>query len=159
MPEVNRIDEARLAAELRQRAIESRRQNDRAVQGAVQQIQEIRREIETLAARLQEHAHDFRRRARRTPVEESSSHVVFANAHLRFAGAILQGLRRTASMDRVLETQRAEQREARRREEQETQQRQVYEHSRLVGQLQKPSDDSLVELYSEILEGEGVSHA
>jgi vacuolar-type H+-ATPase subunit I/STV1 len=142
---------------VRQRAAEVRRQQRQTTEEAVQEIQELRKEIETLAARLQERAHAFRVRARRVLDEESNSHIVFANAHLRFSGAILQGLRRTTAIDRVLRVNEAEREEVRRRELLEAQRQRVHDHGRLVDRLQLPTDDPMAELYGEILEGE-VTH-
>lgn len=152
-------EEMRRIAEQRRQAAEARRQRERATEEAVQQIQETRKEIETLAARLQEQANTFRSRSRRTLDEESSSHVVFANAHLRFAGAILQGLRRTAFIDRTLEIGRVEREEARQREERELQERQARDSNRQVEQLQLPTDDAMTELYGDLVSEEEAAHA
>jgi len=134
------------------------RQQEKTSREAVQQIQKTRQEIEILVARLQEQADVFRKQSRRALNEESGAHIAFANAHLRFSGAILQGLRRTASVDRVLETSQAEREGNRRRDEWERQQRQVRDHGRLVDRLRLPTNDPMAELYGEILEGE-MTHA
>jgi hypothetical protein len=161
MPEAAtaRSDGARRLAEARrEREAEERRKREKASREAIQQIQETRQEIEALASRLQEQADAMRKQSRRTLDEDSNARIVFANAHIRFAGAMLQGLRRTASVDRTLVTRQADNREDRRRREWEEQQRQVRDHGRLVDRLQLPTNDPMAELYGEILEGD-MTHA
>jgi len=145
--EVRRVEAQRLREE------ELRQQRDKTAQATITQIQKIRGEIETSVARLHELSLELRTSARRTLDASSSSHIVYANAHLRVVGALTQGLRRTASMDRVLLIGQREQEDARRREEEARQDREVREHDRLVDQLSLPSEDDFEELYGEVLSG------
>ena len=137
------------------RLMELRRQQEERNLEAIQGIQEIRLELESLAKRMQEKAYEFRRTSRKFAGEDSSSYVVFANIHMRLAGAILQGIRRATPLDGVLETRRLEQREA----EEDRRREQVRENERVLRRIREPSEDALSELYGSLLEGEGLSNA
>ena len=133
------------------RESEVRQQREQAVQGTIEQMQKVRGDIEASVAKLHELSTELRAKARRTLDASSSGYIVFANSHLRFAGMIAQGLRRSGSMDRILETTKREQEEARRREEAERQAVEAREHNRLVEQLSLPTSDDFDELYGEVL--------
>ncbi len=128
-----------------------RQQREKAADEAIVQIQKVRGDIEASVAKLHELSTDLRTKARRTLDASSSGYVVFANAHLRFAGMIAQGLRRSGSMDRILVATQREQEESRRREEAERLDREARENNRLVEQLSLPTSDDFDELYGEVL--------
>jgi len=145
--EVRRVQAQRLREE------ESRDQRDKTAQATITQMQRIRGDIEASVAKLHELSLELRTTSRRTLDASSSSYIVYANAHLRVVGALTQGLRRTASMDRVLVIGQREQEDARRRDEEARQDREVREHDHLVNQLSLPSEDDFEELYGEVLNG------
>ena len=147
MPETQPSRISQLEA-LRQRAEEA---NEREVETLIGQIKEARQEVETALSRLTYLSDEMRSRARRSPADGSSSLVVFANAHLRFAGAASQGMKRTASMDRVLERAKAEKEEAHRRESQERQWAEARRAQKQVEKLVLPTDDAFDELYVEVV--------
>lgn len=146
MPEVQPTQVNPLEA-LRKRAEEA---NGREVETLIEQIKEARREVEAGLAKLTHLADEMRGRARRTP-ESSPSLVVFANAHLRFAGAATQGMKRTASMDRVIDRAKAEKEESERRDAQERKWAATRKAQKQVERLVLPADDGFEELYGEVV--------
>lgn len=150
MPE-SRLSRVEQLEALRRKAEED---NDREVGSLVEKIKESRREVETALSRLAELAEEMRGRSRRVPSEASSSLTVFATAHLRFASAVSQGLKRTASMDRVLDRAKADQEEAKRREALEKQWADRRQARKDVERLILPvsDDDAFDGLYGEIVD-------
>lgn len=139
-----REDQQRRESDLRQ-------QREKVADVTVLQMQEIRGDIEASVARLHKLSSNLRATARRTLDASSSGYIVFANAHLRFAGMIAQGLRRSGSMDRILVATKREQEEDRHREEAERLDKEARENNRLVEQLSLPTSDDFDELYGEVL--------
>lgn len=148
MPETQPSRESQLEI-LHQRAAEA---NEREVEALIGRIKEARQEVETSLTKLVALSEEMRARARRTPAEGSSSLVVFANAHLRFAGAARQGVTRTASMDRVLERAKSEKEELQRREAYERQRAEARKAQKQVERLVLPTDDAFEELYGEVVD-------
>jgi hypothetical protein len=132
---------------LRKRAEEA---NNREVESLIGRIKEARQEVETALTRLTYLSDELRSRARRAP-ENSSSLVVYANAHVRFAGAASQGMRRTASMDRLLDRAKAEKEETQRREALERKWAESRRVQKQVDRLILPTDDAFSELYGEVV--------
>jgi hypothetical protein len=149
MPELNQ-DQLQLQQleALRQRTEEA---NEKEVQSLISQIKESRQEIETNLAKLGGLADELRTRSRRIANDSSASHVIFATAHLRFAGAAAQGIKRTVAMDRMLDRAQAGIEEARRREEQETRWRAERAARKKVEELVQPNEDAFDELYGEVV--------
>jgi hypothetical protein len=141
-------------AELAQRHADVSRQQVQKAAASMLQIQETRNELEKLANKLQEQSEALRVMSRRSSDDEAKTYVLFANAHLRYAGAVLQGLRRTASIDRSLKASVAERAETRKREELETEKRESRTEARAytkqLQQLQQPTANDMSELYGEI---------
>jgi hypothetical protein len=150
MPEVPYAEDPRIRRleELRRGAEET---NEREVKSLVAQIQEVRREVEASLSKLSSLSDDLRTRSRRVPNESSNSLVVFANAHLRFAGAASQGMRRTASLDRLLDKAQADKLENERRQLQERQWAASREARKSVERLILPTSDPFDELYGEVV--------
>jgi hypothetical protein len=146
MPEIHPTQIDPLEA-LRKRAEEA---NSREVEALIGRIKEARQEVETALMRLTHLSDELRSRARRSP-ENSSGLVVFANAHVRFAGAATQGMKRTASMDRMLERAKAEKEETQRREAQERAWAESRRVQKQVDRLVLPTDDAFDELYGEVV--------
>ena len=126
----------------------------------VRRIQGVREELLTKVTELQELSTELRVKSRRFVADDgSNSYIMFANAHLRLAGALNQGLRRTGSTDRVLKIGKEEREEARRREEADIARRESRERTKAVNDLIAFSDNSFDELYGEIVGEEEVSNA
>jgi hypothetical protein len=76
---------------------------EREVEELVQKVKEAKEEaLEKLMA-LGTHAESLRQRVRRVASEMASPLVLYATANMRFAGAAVQGLRRTSGVDRIVE--------------------------------------------------------
>ena len=133
---------------LRKRAEEV---NEQEVQTLIEQIKAARQEIENSLSRLIGLSDDLRTRSRRIPNASSSSHVIFATAHLRFAGAATQGMKRTAAMDRMIDRAKADLEEAARREEQEAKWMAERAARKKVEKLTLPTDDAFDEVYAEVV--------
>lgn len=121
------------------------------VDALVERTQLLRTDIENSVARLVEASTELRAVCRRNFDEASASYLVFANSHLRLASALTQGIRRTASMDRMLVNAAREREDAREREAAFQRQQEIRKHSKLVEQLQMPSDDDFNDLFGEIV--------
>lgn len=131
---------------------EARRQRrEETIQALVDRIHKAREAIEQDVAHLQDACLELRTVVRRNYDEASSSYLVFANAHLRLAGALVQGVRRTASMDRMLNRAQEEREEARRREMEHRRAQEVRDHARHVQKLQLPTEDAFDEVYGEVM--------
>ena len=127
-----------------------RRQHEKTIQGLVERIHTARESIESDVAHLQQACLELRTLVRRNYDEASSSYLVFANAHLRLSGALLQGVRRTASMDRMLNKAQQEREEAQALEAEHQARQELRAHARHVESLQLPSEDAFAEVYGEL---------
>ena len=120
----------------------------------VEQIREMRAEIDDRVGKLHELSTRLRTQAMRSGDESTSSLVNFANAHMRIAGAVSTGMRRTTAMDRVLQRAKDEQGQVRERaEREETRRLQVarqHEQAKQIAKLQTPMDDDLEQLFGEV---------
>lgn len=130
---------------------EARRRHAQHVDALVVRVKALRSEIERMASQLTDASTELRAVCRRNFDEASSSYLVFANSHLRLAGALSQGVRRSATMDRMLVNAAREREDAREREAAFQRQQQIREHNKLVQQLQAPSADDFDDLFGEIL--------
>jgi len=138
--------------EMQQRALESRQQREEAAEDLVRRIQEAREDLNTRSTHLAALSDELRTMARRSLDEGSNGYIMFANAHLRLAGAFTQGLRRTVgSTDRVLKRSQTDKEEAARREEATRQRRESRDHRKAVNKLTLPTDDAFEELYGEFV--------
>lgn len=149
MPNETTTTEVQLA---QSREAEVRQRHVQYVEALVGQIHTVRRELDEKVARLQETASELRSVCRRNFDEASSSYLIFANSHLRLAGALSQGIKRTASMDRVLVNANREREDAKVREAEFKRQQAVRAHGKLVEKLQLPTDDGFDELFGEIVD-------
>ena len=119
----------------------------------VKEIHSVRDEMDRLAARMVELSQALYSKVRRAPADGfTSRYVTFANAWTRFGSMVDGGIRRTASVSRLVETIRREQVEAEEHAEQEARQAE----KRAAQQQAAPqATPDLVELYGQ----EMVSHA
>jgi len=144
--EVQRIEAERL------RAAEVARQQERGVGNLIAQIQGVRKDVEASVTRLQDLCQQLRVEVRQLSGDDGAHHyLVFTNAHLRLAGALSQGLRRTSSVDRLLTAAKAEQEETQRRDDRERQYRESRDRERALDRLQLPQDDDFEDLYGEVM--------
>ena len=87
----------------------------------IMEIKELRSELERTVERLFELSKVLYTKARRSDVvdDRTSAFVLYANAWTRFSGMVGQGLRRTASVDRVLRVAQQNERDRQEHERQE----------------------------------------
>lgn len=123
------------------------------IQALVVQMQASRKDIEQALVKLAELSQELRTKSRRG--ENAPSMAIYANEHLRYAGAASQGLKRATSSDRILDRAKSEAAQAKIWEERQKQaeasraaRRKVQEAATLL-----PPDDAFDELYSEVTDG------
>lgn len=139
---------ARLAQE---KADSARQERDQILDAAVDQLKRARKDAEDAVARLAEKASALRELSRRSPDDASRSYTAYANAHIRTAGAILQGTKKAASLDRLVVQAKEQQEQIRALEERQRRQREVQAHATYIRRLELPADDAFEEIYGEIL--------
>ena len=149
-----REDEYARIMGMRRREAESREARERESLAIVEKIKQARADVDAAVQKLQQTSMELKAYARRNPDESGSSLMVFANAHLRVCGACSQGVRRTASMDRVLNRAAQEQELARRREAEDEKRAEERAHRRKVKKLSLPvpDPDAFAEVYGELLD-------
>lgn len=126
--------------------------NEREIAGLVAQMKEAQQEVDTALSKLAYLSGELRGRAQRYPTESSRSYLVYANAHLRFAGAATQGMKRTAATSRLLDRAKAEQEEQKRREQLDKERQEAREKKAEIQRLSTPTEDAFSELYSEVVD-------
>jgi hypothetical protein len=140
---------ARIQA-LREQAEAARQRDDSRFGSQVAQLQSARQELEKALSNVVTLAETLKRDARRGGASEVSNlYLVFANGHLRMAGAVSQALRRTSSVDRLLVAARAEQEDRARRDREEENWRQERAANRRVQELMTADDDVFNDLFGE----------
>lgn len=147
--------------ELQQRATIAREQRRESAEDLVQKIQDTREEILAKVSHLHALSTELHGNSRRFMADEGSGdYILFAVAHIRLAGALHQGLRRTASTDRILRArQNDQQEETRIREEADRRAKEFRETRKAVQKLTLTSDDAFDELYGDVVAGGEVSNA
>ncbi len=125
----------------------------------VKEIQALRADMQKGTERMFELSRVLYSKVRRDTRPDTAALILYANAWTRFSGAMGQGLRRTASTDRVLRAARLQEQE---RQEQEERQRLLEERRREQAEAAATHiygsdldmEDDLVALY-----GQEVTHA
>ena len=120
----------------------------------VKEIRDLRGEIQRSTERLYELSRVLYSKVRREARPDTAALILYANAWTRFAGAIGQGLKRTASTDRVLKAAHLQEQE---RKEQEERQRELEERRQRLAEVAASHvyegdldvDDDLVALYGQ----------
>jgi hypothetical protein len=110
--------------------------------GLVADLERVTRDVYQSSVNLRETA---RRLSPSSSV--ASGYLIFANAYVRFAGAVAQGLRRTSVVERIVEHARAEAEEDRVRREQQSREKQQ-KPTRRLAPVSVP--DTLDDLFGEI---------
>lgn len=125
---------------------------ERHAQEAQEIITEMDHLRETLTSgigRLAELSQKLRTHALRQRDDLTSGYLAYSNAYSRICGAMNQGLRRTATMGRVLDAAKATQEETRQREAQEDEYRRMRAQTREVEKLSLPARDDFDLVYGE----------
>jgi hypothetical protein len=145
-PEQTRRNEA-----FKAREADARRQKTKEIEAVVAEIQKLRQDADGVALKLTERSEHLRKLARTSLDEGASNYLVFANAHLRLAGALAQGFRRTVPMDRLLQAAEDQRLDAERREMQAAERQLAREKAHETNRLTIPQDDDFDELYGDIV--------
>lgn len=146
-------DQYQQVVDIQRRAAASRRQRQDAAEDLVQRIQNLREELIGKASHLHELSMELRTKSRRSLADEGSSHfIMFANAHIRLAGALTQGVRRTGSTDRVLTAGQVDRDEARRRDEMDRQRQLDRTQKKTVDKLTLTSNGAFDEVYGDLVD-------
>jgi SMC interacting uncharacterized protein involved in chromosome segregation len=145
MPEVQQSNGLVRTARLQEE--ERAEQHEKEAKEIVQGIDEARRTIEQAVSKLAEMSQKLRTHALRQRNDLTSGYLAFSNAHMRICGALSQGLRRTASMGRVLESSKLSQEEAKQRDLREEEQRRMRAQNREIEKLSLPTNDDFDLVY------------
>ncbi len=142
--------------QLEQMRISREETNSREIEGLIVQMKEAQQEVDTALSKLVYLSGELRGKAQRHPTESSHSYLIYANAHLRFAGAAVQGMKRTAATSRILDRAKAEQEDQKRRKRQDQERAEAREKQeekqKELRRLAAPTDDDFSQLYGEVVD-------
>jgi len=138
--------------QLEQMRISREETNSREIEGLITQMKEAQQEVDTALSKLAYLSGELRGRAQRHPTESSHSYLVYANAHLRFAGAATQGMKRTAATSRILDRAKADQEEQKRRVQLDKEREEAREKQKELRRLAAPTEDDFSQLYGEVVD-------
>ncbi len=137
------------------RQVEAQERYLKSVEQLVGEIQQLRKQADDLALRMHTKSSALRELIRRSPDEGAASLLVFANVHVRLAGAMQQGVKRTIPMDRVVKRAEQDRDDARVREAQELKQKAAREQARALEQsLNVSRGDAFNDLYGDFIDEE-----
>ena len=160
MPQADHIQEPvqerrdRVIDRLREGDDAADRQHKAAVQKIVDEMLTVRKEIGTSVTKLSLLCDRLQTQVRRRQDDTTSSYTMYATGHQRLASALSNGIRRTASMDRMLDRAAQEREEDRRRAERELAMAKARQQKRALDKSLLPSDDDFAEVYGELEEEE-----
>lgn len=146
MPEVQHFN-GLLQARRNLESIEER--HEKEAKEILSQIDETRKSLEQGIAKLAEQSGRLRTHALRQRNDLTPGYLAFSSAYQRICGALSQGLKRTASMSRVLDTAKANQEESRLREADEEKRRQARAQARQIERLSLPTSDDFDLVYGD----------
>jgi hypothetical protein len=121
--------------------------HEKDAKGIIAEMDDARKSIEQEVRRLSDLSQKLRTHALRQKDDMTGGYVAYSNAYVRICGALNQGLRRTASMERVLDTAKANQEESKLREAREEQGRRMRAHNREIQKLSLPTSDDFDLVY------------
>lgn len=125
---------------------------EQEVQAAVQEIQKAREEVEQAVQRLTAASDRLRTHVRRFRDPSSTSYTMYANSHIRLAGALNQGMKRAGSMDRMLDRAASEREVVAEREQQRRLEEERRASQRELEQSLLPTNDDFAEVYGDVTE-------
>jgi hypothetical protein len=131
--------------------------HEKEAKGIISEMDVARKTIEQEVGKLADLSQRLRTHALRQRDDMTSGYLAYSNAYMRICGALNQGLRRTASMGKVLDTAKANQEESKLRETREEEGRRMRATNREIHKLSLPTSDDFDLVYGE---GSGeVTHA
>lgn len=120
----------------------------------IEEMATVRAEIEGSVLRLAELSQRLRTHALRQRDDLTSGYLSYSSAFSRICGALSSGLRRTASMGKVLDAAKAAQEETHRREVREEELRQARARTKEIERLSLPTNDDFDLVYGDLGEAE-----
>jgi hypothetical protein len=123
--------------------------HEKEAKAIIDEMASVRESISTSVLKLVELSQRLRTHALRQRDDMTSGYLTYSNAYARICGALNQGLRRTASMGRVLDTAKANQEETRQREAIEEEQRKLRAQNREIEKLSLPTSDDFDLIYGD----------
>jgi len=137
--------------QVRQEAEQRQRQKDARIAELVAALQTARGDVGAALLKFQEAATALQTQLRRDRDIDAGAYFMYASAHVRLAGALQTGIKRTVATDRLLKKAKEDREETLRRAEKEKRREQVVAHGKLVQSLAQPSPDAFDDLYSEVV--------
>jgi len=149
-------DELQHIEAVRRHEDELRRRRASAANTMIEEIRQLRGELESGLAKLVEKSDALRAYVRRNlrGDEDGQALVAFANQHLRLAGALGNGFRRMTAADRALISSKAARLEREQQDEQlrqQLQQREMERKAQTTLSLQGSEGDDFDEVYGEVV--------
>lgn len=124
---------------------EQDQRHEAEAQKILKNMEDLRLDIEQKVSQMAEWSNKLRSHALRRRGDLTSGYLAYSNAYARICGALSQGLRRTASVARVLEAAKVSQEENRRWEER----RESKAQRTVVEKLSLPSSDDFDQVYGD----------
>jgi len=128
---------------------------EQQVQEAIQEIQKAREEVERAVQRLTAASDRLRTHTRRFRGPDTTSYTMYANSHIRLAGALNQGMKRAGNMDRMLDRAKSDRQAAAEREAQQQLWTEQRANRRELDKSLLPTTDDFAEVYGDVTEEEG----
>jgi len=113
----------------------------------IQEMATSREAIEKEVLKLAQLSMKLRTHVTRRRNALTTGYLAFSNAYMRICGALNQGLKRTATMGRVLTTAKGERDEAKLRDAREEDRRKMHAQEREIEKLSLPADDDFELVY------------
>jgi hypothetical protein len=152
MPEMQSIPTGVLLSRAQER--EQATHHEEQAKLIISQMEEARQTIEGSVLRLASLAQQLRTHALRRRDDLTTGYLSFSSAYTRICGALNSGLRRTASMSRILDQAKMAQEETERREQREASARQARAQAKEIERLSLPTSDDFDLVYGTGAEAE-----
>jgi hypothetical protein len=149
MPEVAQQLSNGLIRTIRLQEEERVERHEKEAKTIIAGMDEARKTIEQEILRLADLSQRLRTHALRQRDDMTSGYLAYSNAYMRICGALNQGLRRTASMGKVLDMAKANQEESKLREAREEEGRRMRAQNREIQKLSLPTNDDFDLVYGD----------
>lgn len=152
MPETQSIPTGVVLSRMQEKE-RSARHEEQAKQ-IIEEMETTSQEVSNAVLRLAGLAQKLRTHALRQRDDLTPGYLSYSSAYTRICGALSSGLRRTASMNRVLDAAKVVQEETERRENREAEARQVRARTKEIERLSLPTSDDFDLVYGDMTESE-----
>ena len=131
--------------------------HEKEAKAIIEEMSSLKESLLVSVQKLADLSQKLRQHALRQRDDMTAGYMAYSNAFVRICGALNQGLRRTASMGRVLDTAKANQEETKHREAREEEDRRLRAQNREIEKLSLPTSDDFDLVYGDA--GDEVTHA